>query len=91
METFGGRNPSSLLSPSGQDCFKPVPYSWTEGLASLVSRGIAVEPPPSLSTMGAMTDPPTPAGPWGMAMGLPTPTSTLGMAVDPPTPDGARD
>jgi len=29
----------------GQDHFVPVPYSLAKGLASLVSRGMAMEPP----------------------------------------------
>ena len=58
---------------SGQDRFEPIPYSQAERLASLVSGGTAVEPPPSLGTTGVVADPPTPTG-------------TVGAVVDPPAP-----
>ena len=44
---------------SGQDCFEPITYSQAEGLTSLISRGIAVEPLPSLDALGTAVDPPT--------------------------------
>ena len=69
---------------SGRDHFEPIPYSWAEGLTSLISGGMMAEPLPTLDTSGTAADPPALAGSSGTAMGPPTPASTSGAGADPP-------
>ena len=44
------------------EVLQPVPCSQAGGLASLISEGVAAEPPLSVDTSGVAVDPPAPIG-----------------------------
>ena len=99
-EHFGDEPPDPYPDSSGRDRFEPAPCSWAGGLVSLISQGVATEPPLSVDASGVVVDPPAPVSSWGTAAEPPPSISTSGATADPPPPihqstsgtsDGAAD